>query len=136
MAASKNFIVYATPDGNGMGIIMPTGTTGDAMKDVPQGCRFKVIAASNIPTDREFRDAWRLAGSSIAVDIAAARDIKTASLRAQRQPLLDALDVQFQQAQETGADTTAIVAEKNRLRTITDGVAACETVDELKAITV
>ena len=37
-------------------------------------------------------------------------------------------------AQESGADTTAIVAEKNRLRDITKSVDSCTTTDELKAL--
>ena len=38
------------------------------------------------------------------------------------------------QAQETGSDTTAIVAEKKRLRDITKNVDSCTTTDELKAL--
>ena len=38
------------------------------------------------------------------------------------------------QAQESGADTTAIVAEKQRLRDITNAVDSCTTTDELKAL--
>ena len=37
-------------------------------------------------------------------------------------------------AQESGADTTAIVTEKNRLRDITNQVDSCTTTDELKAL--
>ena len=52
----------------------------------------------------------------------------------ERQPLLDAQDVLFQRALEDGADTTAIVAEKKRLRAITDEVDSCVTLDELRAL--
>ena len=40
------------------------------------------------------------------------------------------------QAQETGADTTIIVAEKQRLRDITKDADSCTTTDQLKALTV
>ena len=55
-------------------------------------------------------------------------------LRAERKPLLEAEDIKFMQAQESGADTTAIVTEKKRLRDITKSVDSCTTTDELKAL--
>jgi hypothetical protein len=70
----------------------------------------------------------------ITVSIPKAKDITKDRLRADRKPLLEAQDVLFMQAQETGTDTTAIVAEKQRLRDITNGVDACTTTDELKAL--
>jgi hypothetical protein len=44
--------------------------------------------------------------------------------------------VQFQRTLETGADTSAIVAEKQRLRDITKLADEAQTLDELKAIQV
>ena len=49
-------------------------------------------------------------------DMAKAREIHKTNIRAARTPLLSALDVEFQKAQETSADTSAIVAKKNALR--------------------
>ena len=57
-------------------------------------------------------------------------------LRAERTPLLQAQDVAFQRALESGADTAAIVAEKQRLRDITTLADAATTLDELKQIEV
>jgi len=57
-------------------------------------------------------------------------------LRNERIPLLAAQDVAFQRALESGADTTAIVAEKQRLRDITNLVDSCNTLDELSALKV
>lgn len=59
-------------------------------------------------------------GDTVIVNIDKAREITKERLRQERIPLLAAQDVLFQIALETGADTTAIVAEKNRLRNITD----------------
>ena len=53
-------------------------------------------------------------------------------LRAEREPLLAAQDVAFQRALETGADTSAIVAEKQRLRDITNF--SVTTLDELRSL--
>jgi len=72
----------------------------------------------------------------ITVSIPKAKDITKDRLRADRKPLLEAQDVLFMQAQESGADTTAIVAEKERLRDITKDADSCTTTDQLKALSV
>jgi len=50
------------------------------------------------------------------VDMAKAREIHKTNIREARTPLLAALDVEFQKAQETSASTTDIVAKKQALR--------------------
>jgi hypothetical protein len=71
----------------------------------------------------------------IIVDINKAKEITKDRLRAERKPLLEAQDVAFQRALEANADTSAIVAEKQRLRDITTLVDTANTVEELKSIT-
>ena len=68
----------------------------------------------------------------ITVNIAAAKVITKDRLRAERKPLLEEQDILYQRALETGASTTAIVTEKNRLRDITNQVDSMTTLDELK----
>ena len=70
----------------------------------------------------------------IKIDINKAREITKERLRAERTPLLQAQDVAFQRAIEEGADTTAIVAEKQRLRDITNLADQATTLDELKEL--
>ena len=72
----------------------------------------------------------------ITISIPKAKDITKDRLRADRKPLLEAQDVLFMQAQESDADTTAIVAEKQRLRDITKDADSCTTTDQLKALSV
>ena len=72
----------------------------------------------------------------INVDITKAKVITKDRLRVERKPLLEAQDVAFQRALESGSETTAIVTEKQRLRDITDQVDAMTTTTELKAATV
>ena len=72
----------------------------------------------------------------IIVNLDKAKDITKERLRFDRKPLLEAQDVLFMQALESGADTTAIVTEKNRLRDITKDVDNCITRDELIALSV
>jgi len=68
----------------------------------------------------------------IKVNITKAKEIVKEKLRNDRKPLLEAQDVLFQRASETGADTTDIVAEKQRLRDITNDVDDMTTEEELK----
>lgn len=69
----------------------------------------------------------------IKINIDKAKDITKNKLRDQRKPLLENLDVQYMRALEVGDDTTAIVAEKQRLRDITNQVDTMTTVEELKS---
>ena len=73
--------------------------------------------------------------SMITINMDKAKVITKARLRVEREPLLAAQDVAFQRALETGANTTAIVAEKQRLRDITQLADAATTLDASKAIT-
>ena len=72
----------------------------------------------------------------VTVNFTKAQDITKDRLRAERKPLLEAQDVAFQRALEGSEDTTAIVAEKQRLRDITNQVDTMTTLDELKGATV
>jgi hypothetical protein len=71
----------------------------------------------------------------IVINLGKAKEIKKEQLRAERTPLLQAQDVAFQRALESGADTASIVAEKQRLRDITQVVDTATTLEELKGIT-
>ena len=72
----------------------------------------------------------------ITIDFTKAQTITKERLRADRTPLLVAQDVAFQRALESGADTSTIVAEKQRLRDVTKLADAATTLDELKALEV
>jgi hypothetical protein len=50
-------IIYKTEDDR-VAIIIPAVSTELAIKDIPQGKPFKIIDASEIPSDRTFRNAW------------------------------------------------------------------------------
>ena len=70
----------------------------------------------------------------ITINFNKAKAITKDRLRAERTPLLQAQDVAFQRALESGADTTAIVAEKQRLRDITKLADQATTLEELKQL--
>jgi hypothetical protein len=56
-------IIYKNSDGT-ISIIIPTdcGLTVEqiARKDVPTGLNYKIVDVSEIPSDREFRNAWTI----------------------------------------------------------------------------
>jgi hypothetical protein len=72
----------------------------------------------------------------ITINFDKAKEITKDRLRAERTPLLQAQDVAFQRATEEGKDTTAIVAEKQRLRDITNLADQSTTLEQLAALKV
>ena len=45
----------------GISVIAPSGNLSleaTALKDVPTGVKYKIIDASDLPPDRDFRNAW------------------------------------------------------------------------------
>lgn len=69
------------------------------------------------------------------VNIEKAKEIVKDRLREERKPLLEKLDIEFIKAQESGADTSSIVANKQLLRDAPAQVDSMTTVEELKAVT-
>ena len=72
----------------------------------------------------------------IKIDMSKAKDITKDRLRAERAPLLQALDVEVMKNITDATKLAEIEAEKQRLRDITLVVDTLETVEELKAVSV
>lgn len=125
--------IIFTNEAGGVSVTIPTGEISiEAVqaKDTPAGSL--IVNTSDLPTANDFFDAWELADGVVTVSLAKATEITKKRLRSEREPLLAAQDVAFQRALETGADTSAIVAEKQRLRDITNFSAT--TLDELRSL--
>ena len=123
-------IIYQTA--TGVAILTPTGELSaedTAAKDVPAGVAYRIVNDEDVPSDRTFRNAWK---HDLTVDFPKAQAITKERLRSDRKPLLEAQDVLFQRALETGKDATAIVVEKQRLRDVTKLVDVATTLDALK----
>ena len=54
---SNSRILFPNDDG-GVSIIIPAESVEAAMKDIPSGKPYLIVDAADIPTDREFRNAW------------------------------------------------------------------------------
>ena len=89
------------------------------------------------PSDRHFRGAWKLSGSTISEDMTKAKEIFKDKIRTVRQPLLDAEDVVYMKALEAddASAKTASVAKKKALRDAPAATAIdnADTIAKLKA---
>ncbi len=88
--------------------------------------------------DTTFRDAWILDGDRIVHDMDKARAIHRDRMRAARAPLLAALDVAYQRADEQSdaAAKPSVAARKQALRDVTTDPAIAEAAspEALKAV--
>lgn len=136
---SKNVIIFNNELG-GVSVCIPTGELSIEQvqgKDIPAGKQSYIVDAASLPeADNDFFNAWEQTNGVITVNLDKAKALTKDRLRAERAPLLAAQDVAFQRALESGADTTAIVAEKQRLRDITTLADVCTTTAELRALSV
>jgi hypothetical protein len=129
--------IIFTNDNGGVSVCIPTGELSIEQvkaKDTPAGSI--IVNTSDLPNQHnDFFDAWELNDSTVTVNKSKAVEITKKRLRAERTPLLAAQDILFQRALETNADTTAIVAEKQRLRDITNLATTSKTLEQLRALT-
>lgn len=131
-------VIIFTNDNGGVSVCMPTGELdieAVKIKDTPSNSI--IVDSSDLPqADNDFFNAWELVDGVVNVNLDKAKEVTKRRLRTEREPLLAAQDVAFQRALELGADTSAIVAEKNRLRDITLLADSCTTTSELRALKV
>jgi hypothetical protein len=131
-------VIIFTNDNGGVSVCIPTGELSiEAVqaKDTPAGSI--IVDQDTLPnSDNDFFDAWELIDGKVEVSLAKATEITKKRLRSEREPLLQAQDVAFQRALEAGLPTTAIVAEKQRLRDVTSLADAETTLEGLRAIKV
>ena len=129
-------VIIYTNDNGGVSVCVPTGELPIEQvltKDCPAGA---IIVDSDTLPNNDFFNAWELNDTTVTVNFDKAKAITKDRLRAERTPLLQAQDVAFARALESGADTTAIVAEKQRLRDITQLADQATTLEQLKQIEV
>lgn len=75
-------------------------------------------SSATIPSDRHFRNAWKINGSVISEDMDTAKEIFKDKIREVRKPLLEAEDVTYMKAMEAddASAKTASVTRKTALR--------------------
>lgn len=120
-----------------MAVVIPSpnwkGTMAElAAKCVPIGVEFEIVADSEIPSDRHFRNAWVKQGKNVKVDVPKARELTKDRLRKEREPLLAQLDTEAMTILEDGGNLSPIKAKKKKLREITDQVDTITSLPQLK----
>lgn len=134
---SNQVIVFTDADGQ-FSMCIPTGELPIEevqQKDIPRDCESFIVDVANLPTNaNDFFEAWQHISGVVTINLAKAKEITKARLRIERAPLLMEQDIAFQRALENGADTKAIIDEKNRLRDITKLVDNCTSLVELRAL--
>jgi len=72
--------------------------------------------------------------SKLSIDMSVAKELHRDKIRAARELKLQALDIDFQRALETSADTTEIVAKKKALRDApnADAIKNATSIDDLR----
>lgn len=143
-------IVYTGPDGS-LKVVHPTpqfmsewDDENHALDhllyfDVPKDAsNVHVMLVIDLPKDHTFRDAWKLDGNRVSIDMPKSREIHRGRLREARASKLAALDVEYQRADETGDANRKrdVAARKQALRDVTADprIEAAKTPEELKAV--
>ncbi len=90
--------------------------------------KVKVITDSDLPPNREFRDAWEdiTDDNKVNINLQKAKNIALERMRKQRNDALDLLDKTAIQALENGVGIEAIKIRKQALRDATEPLKALE----------
>lgn len=140
-----NKLIYTRPDG-GVSIVVPApkadierivGPLTDfeykqhvIERSIPaDAINVREITDLDIPSSREFRNAWKdiTPESNIDICCTTAKELKLAEMRRERNLLLDIEDKNFMIALEKGEDTSVISSRKQELRDITEPLKALNT---------
>lgn len=134
----KQKVIIFTNEGGGVSVCFPTGEIpieAVQAKDIPGGVQSYIVDLDSLPNEHEdFFDAWEQTDGVVTVNLEKSKRITKNRLRVEREPLLVAQDVAYMRALELGQDTSAIVAEKQRLRDLPLLAEACTTLDDLRAL--
>jgi hypothetical protein len=112
-------IIYQNEDGT-VAVIMPAncGMTIEqiAKKDVPAGKEYKIVAESEVPSDRMFRDAWEYVDGKISVNLTKAKEISHVMRRSFRAAEFEPYDQSISK-QIPGTSVADAEASREKIRT-------------------
>ena len=139
MANSDIRFIYENDEG-GITIVTPSDKTDLTLDEIKDKCcpsekTIVTINKSEMPSNRNFRNAWKLNSNNIETDMTKAKEIHKDNIRNARVSKLAELDIEFQKALETSASTTDIVSKKQALRDAPadSAITSAKTETELKA---
>jgi len=143
-------ILYKTSDG-GVAVIVPSPeflakkkmvngvlqncTIDDCLKDVPDGIDSRIIATSDIPTDRIFRDAWMYPASGlIETSLVKAKTISHDKRRIVRKIEFEPLDIQATIPNKAAEAEKQRQSIRDKYSIIQNDIDRASNVDTLKTI--
>jgi len=107
-------IIYQSESG-GVAVIVPTGSVELALKDVPPGVTYEIVDATDIPSDRYFRNAWVIGDGCVEHNLDQCREIGHDKRRAQRAEAFAPFD-EIIAKQIPGADAAEAEAARQEIR--------------------
>ena len=127
-------IIYHNETG-GVSIIIPTESVELALKDVPEGVPYEIVDEADIPSDRYFRNAWKMGDCCVEHDLDKCKEIGHDRRRQQRAEEFAPYDEVIAK-QIPGADATAAEETRQQIRDkyalIQDVIEGASTPDEIK----
>lgn len=142
---SLSVMIYILNDGRGIDRtvteegIWAECRAGKSFNDNPV-VSWRQILHEDIPTNRDYRAAWKDDGQSIIHDMQKAKIIYQDNVRYSRAILLSQLDMAYQRADEDQDPDakSAVIAEKRRLRDAPADprIDQCVTIEELRSLDV
>jgi hypothetical protein len=130
-------IIYKRGDG-GVSIIIPAGNVEQAIKDIPEGCPYKIVDISQLKVDRTFRNQWTMdVDNNIVVDIKKAKEYAHKIRREKRDKEFEPFD-NIIMKQIPGNDYTEAEANRASVRAkyvdIQDRIDVSNTEEELLSV--
>jgi predicted metal-dependent hydrolase len=128
------FITYPQPNGQ-VAVVIPCGDVNDSIKDVPKDTPYKII--DSVEIDNDYFNAYEFdseLGSKLSAD--KAKELHKDKWRSARKPKLEALDIAFMKAVESGdaVKQAEIATNKQALRDVTNTEIIGSTIEEIKSV--
>ena len=92
-------IVYKQDDDT-VAIVIPSVSVESALKDVPEGKDHVVIDVADIPSDRTYRNAWKLKGKKIVVDDILKAKVQSELDRIANMPTIESLALKLDELEK------------------------------------
>lgn len=131
-------IIFQTESG-GVSVIVPTGELPIeevAKKDVPAGVSYEIVSVDDIPSDRTFRNAWKLGDCCVEHDIDKCKELAHDKRRFKRAEEFAPYDEVIMK-QIPGVDAVEAEAKRQEIRdkyaAVQDAIDAAESPEEIKA---
>lgn len=130
-------IIFQNESG-GVSVIIPTGELlieEVAKKDVPAGVPYEIVSVDDIPSDRTFRNAWKLGDCCVEHDIDKCKELAHDKRRAKRAEEFAPHDEVIMK-QIPGVDAIDAEAKRQEIRdkyaAVQDAIDAAESLEEIK----